>query len=504
VDPGQSATMMRVYEPGTTVAGKYRLLELLGEGGMGTVWRAHNETLDVDVAVKLLRRDDPENVEGPLAGDRLLQEARAAARLGHPAIARVFDFGVSDRGDAFIVMELLEGEDLAEALARRGRLSPTKAAATVLPIVHALAAAHAKGIVHRDIKPENIYLARGEDRRVQPKLVDFGIAKLDRAKNKRLTQTGTMLGSPLYMSPEQARGDDVDHLADVWALCVVLYEVVAGRTPFEGKNYNALLYSIIADAPVPLTELGFGDERFWQILARGLEKDPVLRWQSVRALGEELARWMIDQDQHEDITGASLSMQWLKRMRSSADLLASMVPPPMETLRPEADAEAGDRPSDLETTSEIEPRFPDVAPVPASVVARPSSLSRRTRRRRLVAIALVSAAFGAALAVTALIRGQETPKPQPTEVALNDLTAASVQPSTELPGQEPGDIGSRAALGAAALEPAAEPAASVSSGAQPETPSSEAEPGASVAKPATKARKRSRATKKSKLKNPFD
>src|SRR5690606_5830236 len=109
---------------------------------MGTVWRAHNETLDVDVALKLLRRDDPENVEGPLAGDRLLQEARAAARLGHPAIARVFDFGTSERGEAFIVMELLEGEDLALALARRGRLSATKAVATLMPIAHALAAAH--------------------------------------------------------------------------------------------------------------------------------------------------------------------------------------------------------------------------------------------------------------------------------------------------------------------------------------------------------------------------
>jgi serine/threonine-protein kinase len=307
------------------IAGKYLLMEKLGEGGMGAVWRAHNETLDIDVAVKLIRSEATDSIEGERAGERLLQEARAAARLGHPAIARVFDFGLSDRTDPFIVMELLKGEDLAEALGRRGRISATKAVGTLMPIAHALAAAHAKGIVHRDIKPENIYLARAEDGHVQPKLVDFGIAKIERGKNHRLTQTGTMLGSPIYMSPEQARGDDVDHLADVWAFCVVLFEMVAGRPPFEGKNYNALLYSIIADEPPTITSFGGGDDELWQILKRGFEKDPDKRWPSIRELGVALARWMIARHAHEDITGASLSAQWLRR-QESGDALASMMP----------------------------------------------------------------------------------------------------------------------------------------------------------------------------------
>jgi eukaryotic-like serine/threonine-protein kinase len=330
--PGLS--LKKNYEAGEQIAGKYLLKQKLGEGGMGAVWRAYNETLDVDVAVKLIRAEEVDSVEGGAhLGDRLLQEARAAARLGHPAIARVFDFGTTDRGDPFIVMELLKGEDLADTLARRGQIAATKAVATLLPIAHALEAAHSQGIVHRDIKPENIFLARSADGRVQPKLVDFGVAKIDRAKNHRLTQTGAMLGSPIYMSPEQARGDDVDRQADVWALCVVLYEMITGRPPFEGKNYNALLFSIISDEPVSITAFGAGDDELWEVVRRGLAKDPAQRWPSMQLLGASLARWSLARNVLEDITGASITAQWLRRMQSGADVLASMMPPADEADR---------------------------------------------------------------------------------------------------------------------------------------------------------------------------
>jgi eukaryotic-like serine/threonine-protein kinase len=329
----ESGPMPKAYEASELVGGKYLLREKLGEGGMGAVWRAYNETLEVEVALKLIRAEEMLTSDGAHLGDRLLQEARAAARLGHPAIARVFDFGTTERGDPFIVMELLKGEDLADALARRGRINASKAVATLLPIAHALAVAHAAGIVHRDLKPENIFLARAEDGRVQPKLVDFGIAKIgNKNKNNRLTQTGTMLGSPIYMSPEQARGDDVDHLADVWALCVVLYEMITGRPPFEGKNYNALLYSIIADEPPPVTSFGAADEELWVILKRGFEKDPDKRWQSVRELGENLARWLTARGSVEDITGASISAQWLREL-NYGDVLTSMLPAASEGIR---------------------------------------------------------------------------------------------------------------------------------------------------------------------------
>lgn len=325
---------IRGYTEGDRIGGKYTLIDRLGEGGMGAVWRAHNELLDVDVALKLIRTDEVEAAEGTLMSDRLLQEARAAARLGHPSIARVFDYGTTERNHPYIVMELLKGEDLAEALARRGRVSNTKAVATLMPIAHALATAHSQGIVHRDLKPENVFLARLEDGRVMPKLVDFGIAKMGTTTNKshRLTQTGTMLGSPIYMSPEQARGDEVDHRADVWAFCVVLYELVTGRPPFEGRNYNALLYAIIADEPRPLPIKAEGDEELWNILRKGFEKERDKRWSTIDELGRALAQWLLVRGVHEDITGASLVTQWLRAM--PADVLTSMLPAPVNFQMP--------------------------------------------------------------------------------------------------------------------------------------------------------------------------
>lgn len=335
--PGESSDLfvaIKGYASGDRIGGKYTLIDRLGEGGMGAVWRAHNELLDVDVALKLIRTDEVETTEGTLMSDRLLQEARAAARLGHPAIARVFDYGTTERNHPYIVMELLKGEDLAEALARRGRVSNTKAVATLMPIAHALAAAHAQGIVHRDLKPENVFLARLEDGRVMPKLVDFGIAKIGTTgKGHRLTQTGTMLGSPIYMSPEQARGDEVDHRADVWAFCVVLYELVTGRPPFEGRNYNALLYAIIADEPRPLPIKADGDDELWAILRKGFEKERDRRWSTIDELGRALAQWLIVRGVHEDITGASLAAQWLRAM-PHGDVLTSMLPAPVNFQMP--------------------------------------------------------------------------------------------------------------------------------------------------------------------------
>jgi eukaryotic-like serine/threonine-protein kinase len=431
--PGLS--LKKNYDAGEQIAGKYLLKEKLGEGGMGAVWRAYNETLDVDVAVKLIRAEEVESPEGGVhLADRLLQEARAAARLGHPAIARVFDFGATDRGDPFIVMELLKGEDLADTLARRGRIAATKAVSTLLPIAHALEAAHQKGIVHRDIKPENIFLARSEDGRVQPKLVDFGVAKMERSKNHRLTQTGAMLGSPIYMSPEQARGDDVDRLADVWALCVVLYEMVTGRPPFEGKNYNALLYAIIADEPAPITSFGLGDDALWEIVKRGLEKEPDKRWPSMQLLGASLARWAISRNVHEDITGASVAAQWLRRIQSGADMLASMMPPAADVLIPPP-ADDGQR--DTPTQRLLVARPKDATPRASTGFGK--TVNRRSARRlfddRAVRVAALSAGLGVLIVGVLSFRALNGGSSHPPEassaiapVAQGSLLAEAVVP----------------------------------------------------------------------------
>ncbi len=312
------------FVEGDVIAEKYRLIRKLGEGGMGAVWVADNEALSVKVAIKLIAAGQVD----PLYVARLAQEAQAAAQLGHPAIIRVFDFGKTDGGAPFIAMELLHGEDLATALQRRGSLSEKRSVQTLLPVMHALAAAHDKGIVHRDLKPANIFLARTDGGGLQPKLLDFGVAKLDRKDFKRLTRDGVLLGSPAYMSPEQAQGEDVDRSADLWAVCVVLYEMITGTLPFNGENYHRLLWSIAQDEPAPTSTQFGGDPRLWAILERGFNKRRANRWDSMRDLGEELARWLHGTGCREDIAGVSLQSTWLDRKLSGTDLLASDSEPP--------------------------------------------------------------------------------------------------------------------------------------------------------------------------------
>ncbi|HVU02454.1 MAG TPA: serine/threonine-protein kinase [Polyangiaceae bacterium] len=325
--PPRPRVTSRYYAPGETIAGKYQLVSTLGEGGMGAVWLAKNVALETNVALKLLRAD----LEAEDAAERLGQEARAAARIGHRAIVRVFDFGHTEQGDPFIAMELLEGESLATVLATRGRLTPVKAVQTLLPIADALAAAHARGIVHRDLKPDNLFLVR-EGRRTQPKVVDFGIAKVqqDAGPTRTLTRQGTVLGSPGYMSPEQARGAaGIDHRTDVWSLAVVLYECITGRAAFDGDNYNALMRAIIEDDVVPCTELAAGDVALWEILKKALEKMPDARWPSMRDFGLALVDWLASHGVDTDVCGDQTSALFDDPVPSGSgprDILS--VPPP--------------------------------------------------------------------------------------------------------------------------------------------------------------------------------
>jgi serine/threonine-protein kinase len=315
------------YRPGLVIADKYQLVRKLGEGGMGEVWVGHNRVLDVECAIKLLELE-PTDAARELT-QRLLNEARAAAKLGHAAIVRVFDFGETSFGDPFFAMELLEGEDLAQIMERERKMDPVRAVQLLLPIAHALAAAHAKGIVHRDVKPENIFLARDPVSTLQPKLVDFGVMRMiDRPR--RLTVDGVVVGTPDYMSPEQARGDMPTGQTDMWSLCIVLYELIAGRRPFDGENYNALMRSIIENEALTLAELGIADQELSGIVYRGLRKNPDDRWTNMLELGEELALWLEARDIHEDIAGTSLRRAWLSTTESQRIELPANV---LETLQ---------------------------------------------------------------------------------------------------------------------------------------------------------------------------
>ena len=227
------------------IDGKYQLDAMLGEGGMATVWKAHHIMLRKDVAIKLVK---PELRLGELT-QRLILEAQVEAQLSHPSVVRVSDFGQTEDGTAFMVMELLQGRSLADELARCGKLDAEQSVRLLLPVIDALACAHEAGIVHRDLKPENIFLAHGDDDILRPKIVDFGIAKLAAAGfDSRLTQRGMLLGSPAYMAPEQALGEeDVDFRSDLWSIAVVLYEMVTGKALFSGPNFRAVLHAVVAE-----------------------------------------------------------------------------------------------------------------------------------------------------------------------------------------------------------------------------------------------------------------
>jgi serine/threonine-protein kinase len=287
------------------LSGRYRLVSLLGEGGMGTVWRAHSLSLERDVALKLIRSDR----ESAEAVARLRLEAHAASAIEHPSIVRVFDLGETALGDPFLVMELLQGESLADLIDHGGPMREPRAVALMLPLAAALQAAHEKGIVHRDVKPDNIFIVpldRDEGTRL-PKIVDFGLARLE-ASQRRLTAEGSVLGSPGYMAPEQAMGErDVDARADVWGFCIVLYELITGLVPFSGANVGQTIAAIVQLDPRSTTDLVGGDPDLWAILRRGLAKAREDRFPTMAALRSALIAWAAAHGVTADITGAPLA-----------------------------------------------------------------------------------------------------------------------------------------------------------------------------------------------------
>jgi serine/threonine-protein kinase len=281
---------------------------------MAAVWVVQNLVLDAQFALKLIRNDgrDPHSTE------RVLKEARSAARIEHPAIIRMLDFGVTDRGDPFLVMELLSGVSVRERLRNAGPFTPIEAVQLLLPIADGLSVAHAHGIVHRDLKPDNIVCVTEGVGRCQPKIIDFGIAKQLDQESTSLTLAGTVLGSPEYMSPEQARGlPDVNHQADIWAFSVVLYEMVTGTTPFFRGSIAGVLRAIVEEPARPIADFGIDDPELWSIILRGLQKFPAARWDDMRSLGTALAEWLLRRGVEEDACAQSVRMVWLRGSSSA-------------------------------------------------------------------------------------------------------------------------------------------------------------------------------------------
>lgn len=235
--------------------GKYEITQLLGRGGMGRVYEAINPTIGKRVVVKMLHPDVAAHRD---AVARFHREAQAASAAESPHIVSIFDAGFADDGAPFIVMELLRGETLAARLRRDGTLDATETTRIMVQVLRGLSRAHAAGITHRDLKPDNIFLVDRDPEPTFAKILDFGVSKIDRAGNEGMTLTreGVVLGTPAYMSPEQAQGlADVDARSDVWSVGAILYECLAGQPPFSGATYEQIIVRICGSDPKPLAEI---------------------------------------------------------------------------------------------------------------------------------------------------------------------------------------------------------------------------------------------------------
>jgi serine/threonine-protein kinase len=268
------------------VAERFRLNRLLGRGGMGSVWHATHLGLDTACALKFIEGDVASH---PEAQTRFEREAKAAAMLRSPHVVQILDHGVW-QGTPYIAMELLEGEDLGKRLQRLGRMQPAELVPVVHQVCRALTKAHAAGIVHRDLKPDNVFLVLDDDREIA-KVLDFGIAKADAHKIDGGTKTGAMLGTPYYMSPEQAQGiKSVDPRSDLWSLAVIVFQCLTGRLPFESEALGDLLVKIIvAPIPSPRDYAPELPDRFVAWWARAAARDPAARFQTAREFAESLS-----------------------------------------------------------------------------------------------------------------------------------------------------------------------------------------------------------------------
>jgi serine/threonine protein kinase len=275
---------------GKTLANRYVVERKIGEGGMGMVFEARQISLSKPVAIKVLTRDVTQH---PEVFARFRTEAEVTTSIRHPNIVDILDFGELEDGSPFFVMELLDGEPLVDVLRREGRLSQTRSIRIAVQIARALAAAHERGVIHRDLKPDNVHVLAHDGGEEFVKVLDFGLAKVTNASG--VTREGQVFGTPRYMSPEQASGIVVDERSDIYSLGVMLYELVAGRCPFEADTMLAILGMHRFDPPPPLRSLHPPAEvsaSLEAIVMRCLAKDPAARYPSMAALRDELSGLM--------------------------------------------------------------------------------------------------------------------------------------------------------------------------------------------------------------------
>ncbi len=415
---------------GATIAGKYEIDDIIGRGGMGAVYRAKHRLTDRRVALKWMLPDvtDPEQ-----ALARFLREAKAMGRIDHPSVVGVLDVGVDD-GAAFLVMELLRGASLRELLEAGRRMPHERAIALIMPALEGVAAAHRAGVVHRDLKPENLFVVRdGAGREVTTKVLDFGISKLrddGTPKDGAITRTGTTMGTPSYMSPEQVKGArDVDGRTDVWALGTIVYEMLAGEVPFRGETYGGLMVAIVTEDYVPLHVRNQEIPTALADAVHGaLEKDLQRRWPDVASFARALAEFAPGVVYRPPAGAGSLHPP-----AGPARTPELETPEPEEVARPSRDLTRNERPREASSPGgsaprEVTPRLelasqPERAPsppnasVPLSVPDLPVLGATPAWGARRVFGALAALSVASVLAVATHMMLREAPAPPPVRAS---------------------------------------------------------------------------------------
>jgi serine/threonine protein kinase len=417
---------------GSVLGGAYRITRLIGEGGMGWVYEARHLRLSKRVAVKLMARELAANQE---ALARFHREAEVTSQLGHPHLVTVMDFGTTEAGEPYLVMEYLDGEDLDHRIRRVGRLPLEAAVEITKQVASALDAAHKEGIVHRDLKPANVYLMTVRDEADFVKVLDFGVSKIKAART-RLTRATAIIGTPEYMSPEQASGmvDEVDHRADQWALACIAWEMLSGHAPFRAEDIGALFYQILNLAPQPLSKRAPDlPPAVEEVLRRALAKKMEDRYPSIKDFARAFQSVALGRP--IELTPAPVM---IVDSPSTQGTIAFGTPPPvrgLDPIRPAAavlkapvrDARriAGDKPTTLgESAGEI----------------GESPVRRKLKPLYLVPVAAVVVLAGVALLFRSSKPPAPTARPAPAASMPAPLPVAKVpepNPLPELPPSNP-------------------------------------------------------------------